>query len=61
VRTAETTLLRRAEVARRLNIKPSTLLTWAQQGRGPKPIRLSPRCIRYRPEDVAAFLRRAAK
>ena len=51
------TLLRRSEVARRLGVRVSTLSEWANVGRGPKCIRLTPRCIRYRASDVDKFLR----
>jgi len=43
-------------VAEYLGCAPITIKIWRQQGRGPKFVRVSPRSIRYRPEDVKTFL-----
>jgi len=52
----ETPLLNVRAAARRLGITPSTLDTWRSKGGGPKYIKLSTRCVRYRAEDLDAFV-----
>ena len=50
-------LLSPKQAADLLGIEPSTLATW--RCRQPKLlpwIQISPRCIRYRPEDIEAFI-----
>lgn len=47
----------RNQLAARLQVTSRALEKWAAQGYGPRPVRLSARCVRYRPEDVARFLR----
>ncbi len=49
-------LISRTELARRLGVTRDTLARWAKIGHGPKPVKLSPGCIRYRPSEVRAFL-----
>lgn len=39
-----------------IGVKPSTLQQWRWLGKGPRYIRFSNRCIRYRREDLDAFL-----
>jgi hypothetical protein len=43
-------------VAAILNMSPATLRNWRVNGLGPMFVRLSRRCIRYRPADVDAWL-----
>lgn len=45
-----------AEVAERLNVPIKTLYNWRHLGRGPRSIRVAGRSVRYRPEDVEAWL-----
>ena len=47
-----TNLVNEAEAARRLGLKPRGLQGLRQSGRGPKFVRISRGCIRYRPEDL---------
>ena len=49
-------LLTRGETARLLKVTPQTLRAWQEHGHGPRPIALSPKVVRYRRDDVAAFL-----
>ena len=39
-----------------LGISPKTAQAWRHNGRGPSWYRLGPRLVRYREEDVVAFL-----
>lgn len=52
--------LRPAEVSRIINVSQNSLCAWRKKGIGPAFVRLSPRVIRYRPEDVIAYLRTKA-
>lgn len=38
-----------------LGLTPRTLQAWRIRGEGPAHVRISSRCIRYRPQDLAAF------
>lgn len=49
-------LLTEAEAAALLNIQPATLATWRVRGRPNLPFVQVGRCVRYRPEDIAAFI-----
>lgn len=53
-------LLTAQETADRLRIKRKTLYnwasTWAVERRGPEPLRMGGRSLRYRESDVAAFI-----
>lgn len=42
-------------IARRLDVHPSTVWRWAEQGRIPKPIKLSAGVTRWRAADVDAI------
>ncbi|UUZ45302.2 hypothetical protein LP422_03485 [Janibacter limosus] len=48
------------EVARAVQVSPSTLCRWRQSGEGPRVTWLSPFIPRYRQEDVDARLKKAA-
>lgn len=50
-------LLTPSEVAEMLGVKLRTLEAWRYRGGGPQYIRISHRCIRYRPEDVRNWLK----
>jgi len=54
-------LLTPTEVAARLRVSIWTLAFWRRQGRGPASFCLSPRKIRYRRDDLEAFLAAASK
>ena len=49
-------MISRSELARRLSLTRDTLARWAKIGHGPKPVKLSRGCIRYRADEVRAFL-----
>jgi predicted DNA-binding transcriptional regulator AlpA len=57
-------LLNRAAVARLLAVSARTLERWGREGRGPRPLRVGPRLVRYRRDDarfdglLARFARR---
>ncbi|WP_370543552.1 helix-turn-helix transcriptional regulator [Janibacter sp. YB324] len=53
-------LLTTNEVARAVQVSPSTLCRWRQSGEGPRVTWLSPFIPRYRQEDVDAWLKSAA-
>jgi DNA-binding transcriptional MerR regulator len=38
-----------------LGVSPSTLNYWRATGRGPAFVRISARCVRYRPQDLSSF------
>lgn len=52
-------LLTTNDVARAVQVSPSTLCRWRQSGQGPRVTWLSPFIPRYRQEDVDAWLKRA--
>ena len=53
----EERLLSQSEAAEFLNIQPCTLEAWRQRGGfGPKFIRYSGRCVRYRLSDLQAWI-----
>jgi excisionase family DNA binding protein len=53
-------LLTAQETAERLGVKRKTLYnwagTWAVEKRGPEPLRMGGRSLRYRESDVADFI-----
>ena len=49
-------LLRQEEAAAILNLTPRCLENWRHRGEGPKFIRISGRCIRYRQSDLEAWI-----
>ncbi len=51
-----TVLLTPAEVAGRLGCTPKVIERWRGTGDGPRFVRLSRKTIRYRAEDVEAFV-----
>jgi predicted DNA-binding transcriptional regulator AlpA len=44
------------EVATVLGVSPGTVSNWRVQGRGPRFVRVTARCIRYRESDVRDWL-----
>ncbi len=56
-RTAEvTSLLTEDEAASLLKIQPATLATWRVRGHPHLPFVRVGRCVRYRRQDIAAFV-----
>lgn len=49
-------LMSTIEAAEILNLLPQTLRLWRMQGRGPSYVRFGPRTIRYRREDIEAWV-----
>ncbi len=54
--TKKKPLLTTDEVAAILDVPSQRLRRWRMEGAGPKFIRINRRCIRYRPEDLDAWL-----
>ena len=54
-------LLTANQAAERLGVPPSVLERWRGTGEGPAFIRLSGRYIRYRPDDLEAFIQNARR
>lgn len=50
------TLLSTKQAAQHLGLQPETLMAWRSQKRGPAFIRLNGRTIRYRIDDLTAFI-----
>ena len=53
---ANDNLLTETEVAKRLGVTKRCLQTWRYRGGGPRFVKISDRCIRYRPDDVGEFV-----
>lgn len=51
-------LLTTDDVAERLRLTPRTVKAWRARGRGPEPVRIGYRTVRYRAADVDAWLAR---
>ena len=49
-------LLNQEEAARFLHVQPRTLESWRQRRIGPRFVRYSLRCVRYRSQDLQAWL-----
>ena len=52
---AEKNLLTQAEAAERLGLSPRWMEVRRYQGGGPPFVRVSSRCVRYRPQDLEAW------
>lgn len=50
-----------AAAAEVLGVSPRTMEGWRIKGRGPKCYRVGNRLVRYRREDLAAWLKKEAK
>ena len=44
------------ETAKHIGFDARTLQSWRMKGTGPQYVQISPRCIRYRPEDIDAWI-----
>jgi hypothetical protein len=53
--TSSPILLDERTAAAALYVTPRTLQEWRRRGGGPQFVRISSRCIRYRPQDLAAW------
>ena len=49
-------LLNEKQAAEFLGLTPRVMQAWRTRGGGPVYVRLSHRCVRYRPEDLEAFV-----
>ena len=49
-------LLTTSEVAKKLNVGEDSLRQWRRSGEGPRALKLGHRTVRYRLEDVEAWL-----
>lgn len=54
--TVHAGLLTAEEVAARLGMAPKTIYNWHSKGEGPRSTRVGTRSIRWRLEDVEAYL-----
>jgi predicted DNA-binding transcriptional regulator AlpA len=53
---APSPLLSRREAAQRLGLTARFLEKAAQDGTGPRMVKISSRCVRYRPQDLNAWI-----
>ena len=51
----QTILLDERAAAAALGMTPRAMQEWRRSGGGPQYVRISSRCIRYRPEDLSAW------
>ena len=51
----ERLLVTEKEAADLLGLTPRTLQAWRHRGGGPEYVRVSSRCVRYRPADLEAW------
>lgn len=49
-------LLTDVQLSRKLHTALQTVRNWRTQGKGPRYVKLCGRLVRYRPEDVQAFI-----
>jgi hypothetical protein len=49
-------MLNQEEAAQFLHVQPRTLESWRQRRIGPRFVRYSTRCVRYRAQDLQAWL-----
>ena len=53
---SSTPMLDQEEAARFLHVQPRTLESWRQRRIGPRFVRYSMRCVRYRQQDLQVWL-----
>lgn len=51
------TLLQINQVCEKIGVKKSTVYKWMDEQRFPRPLKLSPTCVRWREDDIANWLR----
>jgi predicted DNA-binding transcriptional regulator AlpA len=49
-------LLRIQEVAEICNVEITTIQSWMRRNYGPKPLKISKRCLRYSEKEVQEFI-----
>ena len=49
-------LLTIKDVRERIHVSASTIYLWMSKGKFPKPLQLGEACVRWREEDLAAWL-----
>lgn len=54
-------LLTEQQAATLMNVNPRTLQKWRVKGGGPLFVRISRRCIRYRPKDITDWTQNRVK
>jgi len=54
-------LLRIEDVAEWLGVKPSTVYSWLQRGRGPPVVKLPSGAVRFRREAVEAWVKKCER
>jgi|GEM_PF-1889356 len=54
------TLLKIDEVCEKIGVKKSTVYKWMDEQNFPRPLKLSPTCVRWREDDVARWLQEIA-
>lgn len=57
----EDRLLSESQAAKHLAVSPRTLRNWRTRGGGPKFVKVSARCIRYRVKDLADWTERRTR
>ena len=57
----EQRLLSESQAARHLAVSPRTLRNWRTRGNGPKFVKVSARCIRYRVKDLSEWTERRTR
>ena len=45
------------ETSKYIGFDARTLQSWRMKGTGPRYVQISPRCIRYRPEDIDQWIK----
>lgn len=55
-KTPQAVLWTEKETARYIGFDARTLQSWRMKGTGPRYVQISPRCIRYRPEDINQWI-----
>lgn len=51
-------LIDTVKAAELLGVRPNQLEQWRCRGLGPNWVRVGPKLVRYRPEDIQEFIRR---
>ena len=51
------TLMTATQLSKMFGVHVNTIWRWVEQGRFPRPVRVSPKIVRFRAEDVKDFLK----